>query len=451
GRTWTSITANLPENGAVYAFVEDTVNRDLLFVGTEFGAFFTVDGGKKWVQLKGGLPTIAVRDAVIQQRESDLAIATFGRGFYVLDDISPLRTVNPHALEAEATLFPVRDALLFLEAEPLGGHKKAHLGDAFWEGDNPPFGAIITYSLKEKYKSLKEKRQDLEKETAKKKGDAYPTLPYPTHDQLRQEAEEQPPSVWLTVRDDAGNVVRQFAGSNEKGLNRVAWDLHYPAPIIRPPLEREAVFGWDQPQEGPLVMPGEYLVQVSVKAQGQWRDLTAPQKFRVTTEAEAGMKPETLAVLHRFQRQVARLERAVAGAVASGNEMKARLGDLRKALTMTPASTQPIIESVDLLERDLNALMVTLRGDVALRARSEQTPNSILDRVRNVAGSEQFSGSAPTNTSRSQYSIAAEEFSVVLQQLQALHARFDALEKQAEQAGAPWTPGRVPEWKEEKE
>ena len=94
GKTWTSIAGNLPENGPVLAFAEDPVNANLLFAGTEFGAFFTIDGGAHWVRLKGGLPTIAVRDMVIQAREGDLVIATFGRGFYVLDDISPLRQIK---------------------------------------------------------------------------------------------------------------------------------------------------------------------------------------------------------------------------------------------------------------------------------------------------------------------------------------------------------------------
>jgi hypothetical protein len=102
----------------VLAFAEDTVNGNLWFAGTEYGAFFTVDGGAHWVQLKGGLPTIAVRDMVIQAREGDLVIATFGRGFYVLDDISALRQIKAEALEQAAALFPVKDALLYIERHP---------------------------------------------------------------------------------------------------------------------------------------------------------------------------------------------------------------------------------------------------------------------------------------------------------------------------------------------
>jgi hypothetical protein len=93
--------------------VEDPVQPDLLCVGTAFGVFTTVDGGKTWVQMKGGLPVIPVRDIAIQEREGDLVLATFGRGFYVLDDYTALRTLTPELIAAEATLFPAEPASLF--------------------------------------------------------------------------------------------------------------------------------------------------------------------------------------------------------------------------------------------------------------------------------------------------------------------------------------------------
>ena len=95
GATWTSIAGDLPANGPTLAFAEDHVNPNLLFVGTEFGLFFTVDGGQKWIRLRNNLPTIAVRDLAVQERENDLVLATFGRGFYILDDYSPLGRRRP--------------------------------------------------------------------------------------------------------------------------------------------------------------------------------------------------------------------------------------------------------------------------------------------------------------------------------------------------------------------
>src|SRR4030095_16908505 len=120
GKTWRSVSGNLPERGSVYCIAEDHVNPDLLFAGTEFGVYFSIDGGAKWTQLKGGLPTITVKDMEIQKRESDLVIATFGRGYYVLDDFSPLRNLNKDDLQKAAFISPVKTAWMYMESSPLG-------------------------------------------------------------------------------------------------------------------------------------------------------------------------------------------------------------------------------------------------------------------------------------------------------------------------------------------
>jgi photosystem II stability/assembly factor-like uncharacterized protein len=227
GKTWASIAGDLPENGPVLGFAEDPVNPNLLFAGTEFGAFFTVDGGKKWIRLKGGLPTVAVRDMVIQARENDLVIATFGRGFYILDDITPLRQVKPETLLQDEALFPVKDALLYIERHPLGGTRKAFQGDALYTADNAPFGATFTYYLKEKLKTKKERRQEAEKEAAKKNQ----TLPYPTADELRAEAEASKPELYLMVYDESGAPIHRVEAAVGEGFHRVAWTcgtLHLP-------------------------------------------------------------------------------------------------------------------------------------------------------------------------------------------------------------------------------
>jgi hypothetical protein len=451
GKTWASIAGNLPENGPVWALAEDTVNRELLFAGNEYGVWFTLDAGKKWIQLKGGIPVIAVRDAVIQHRESDLVLATFGRSFYVLDDISPLRAINGQTLQQEAALFPVRDSLLYIQSARIGGRNQGFLGDTFYVAQNPAFGATFTYYLKAKYRTLRETRQEAEKKAAKEHGNAYPSLPYPTKDQLREEAEEQAPSVWLTVQDESGEVVRQIAGTNEKGINRVAWDLRYPATTLPPPERDTSLDDLVPPPSGVLVMPGTYTVQLSRKVRDQWVDLTPPQKFSVYTEAETGMKPETLAELHKFQRKLARLDRAASAAISFGNELSSRLGAINRALAQTPANTLPMRQDVDALVRELNKLMTALRGDEALNALNEQTPSSVISRIRETATGERLSSSLPSSTHRAQYNIASAEFADALKQLKAIYARFDALQQKVERAGAPWTSGRLPEWKPEQE
>ncbi len=444
GKTWTSIAGNLPENGPVLAFAEDTVNANLLFAGTEFGAFFTVDGGQKWVQLKGGLPTIAVRDMVMQAREGDLVIATFGRGFYVLDDVSALRQIKAEALEQTAALFPVKDALLYIERHPLGGPKKAFQGDAFYTADNPPYGAVFTAYLKEKLKTKKEKRQEAEKEAAKKNQ----TLPYPTNDELRAEALEAKPEVYFVVYDESGAPIRRVEGSIESGFQRTAWDLRYPAASLREHTEE----GEDFPPagaKGPLVISGAYSVRMFEKVDGAVAELGGAQKFKVVAEGTSSLNAADQAAQEEFQRKVARLYRAVSGAVHTAEDVETRLKAIRAALRETPAAEKQLDAAADSIEQRDREILRALRGDVEMAKRNEPVPSSINDRVNAIMEGERFALAKPTQSHIDDYNIAAGEFS---EQLSKLHALVEVdlakLEKDMEAAGAPWTPGRVPEWSE---
>src|SRR5262249_4235854 len=141
GRTWASIRGDLPERGSVLAIAEDHKDPNLLFAGTEFALYVTFDGGKKWVRLKGGLPTIAVKDLAIQRQTDGLVVGPFGRGIYVLDDYSPLRGLKPETLQKDAALFAAKDSLLYIPTRQYGLRGKAFLGEAFYTADNPPFGA----------------------------------------------------------------------------------------------------------------------------------------------------------------------------------------------------------------------------------------------------------------------------------------------------------------------
>ena len=162
---------------------------------------------------------------MIQKRENDLVGATFGRGFYILDDYAPLREISEQVLEQEAELFPVRDAWWYVPRATLGNGRKASQGGAFFVAPNPPFGAVFTYYLKESIETRKEKRNKEEKKLAKEGGDT----PTPGWDALREEELEEKPAIMLTVRDSANIVVRHLAAPVKKGINRVAWSLTYPA------------------------------------------------------------------------------------------------------------------------------------------------------------------------------------------------------------------------------
>ena len=180
----------------------------LIFAGTEFGVFFTLDGGGQWIQLKGGMPVIAVREVEIQRRESDLVLGTMGRGFFILDDYSPLRSITRAELEKDTLLFQAKDTWMYIPEFRYGIPGKAMQGDSFYTAPNPPFGAVFTYYLEEGVKSKSKTRREAEIEIEKQDGDT----PYPSWDALRAEDREDDPAVYFVVRDGSGNVVRQVAG-----------------------------------------------------------------------------------------------------------------------------------------------------------------------------------------------------------------------------------------------
>jgi photosystem II stability/assembly factor-like uncharacterized protein len=444
GRTWTSIAGDLPARGTVYALAEDPVQPDLLFAGTEFGVFFTVDGGKRWVQLKGGMPVIAVRDLAIQEQENDLVAATFGRGFYVLDDYSPLRQVTPALLEEEAVLFPLGERVwMFHPSTPLGLPDKSFQGDSYYTAANPPFGATLTYYLKEELKPRRKARLALEKETAEEGGE----IEIPSWETLRAEEREEAPSILLTISDEEGNVVRRLTGPASAGFHRVAWDLRLP-PADPVELQGGGEFNPFNPgPQGPMVAPATYTVALAKVVDGVTTPLGEPQKITSEPLGLAAMAAGDAAEQLDFQRKTARLQRAVLGAVRAAGEAQTRIAHIKKALLDTPGADPALAQDVRALETRLRDLEATLTGDPVPSRFNEPVPTSIVDRVQTVVYGHWTTSAAATASHRESYRLAAEAFGPVLEQLRGLVERdLEGLEAKLEAAGAPWTPGRVPTW-----
>ncbi|MFH1177635.1 MAG: glycosyl hydrolase [Acidobacteriota bacterium] len=444
GRTWVSIAGDLPPRGSVNTIAEDPANPNLLFAGTELGLFFSTDSGGKWVQLKGGMPVIAIKDLAIQERERALVVATFGRGFFVLDDLTPLRGLTRAKLEQEALVFAARDALEYIPSRPLELRGKSFQGEAFYTAPNPPFGAVFSFYLKDGLKSKKELRQEAEKEAAKKSL----ALPYPSHDELRAEADEEEPAVVITVSDAAANVVRRFEAPREKGFHRVAWDLRYPPAV---PAEAKKKDGEEnifaEPDRGPLARPGAYRAVVAKRVGGIVTPFAEPIDFNVVPLAAATLPTADREQLLAFQQQAARLQRAALGALKAAEDVKARLPLIKQALLDTPAAPLRLREQADGIEKRLAALLIALRGDEALRKRNENTPISITERVQTIIDDGWLSHSAPTRTQEDAHALASEQLAETLAALRSLlETDLKTLETAMEAAGAPWTPGRLPTW-----
>ncbi len=451
GRTWNAIAGDpddggLPARGSVYSLAQDHEQASLLFVGTEFGVYVSLEGGGRWLPLGSGLPVVAVRDLAIQRRENDLVLGTFGRGFYVLDDYSPLRELSEQSLSEEGQLFAVKPAWMYMESMRLGLPGKSFQGDSFYSAPNPPFGATFTYYLQDDLETLEAQRHRARDE-AEEAGEA---TAYPSWDTLRAEAREEPPSVFLTVRDPAGNIVRRIEGATTKGIHRSNWDLRY-APAVPAQLEAyDTSNPFSPPPTGSLAVPGTYQVTLSKRIDGVETVVSAAQSFETKPLGTASLPANDYQALVDFQGQTARLQRAVLGAIEVVGGAQGRLALIKVAMRDTPGIDTAMHLRVRDLEHRLADLEVALTGDRVVGRRSKAISPAIVDRVWDVVAGHWTATSAPTQTHRRNYAIAAEAFAPVLQTLRTLvEGDLAALESDLEDAGAPWTPGRVPRWQPE--
>ncbi len=439
GRSWTSIASNLPARGSVYTIAEDPKVSDLLFVGTEFGLFFSRDGGAHWVPLAGGLPTVGVRDLAIQSRECDLALATFGRGFWILDDYSALRAATPAVLAQDAHVFPVRDALAYIPSRKLGLSDKAFQGESYYTARNPPFGALVTYYVKDRIETLKEKRQATEKKDVA----AGEPVPYPSFDEMRAEDQEQAPYLLFTIRDEAGSVVRRMREAASPGIHRMAWDLRYPptVPVDLSPPGPPNPFA--DPDVGPMVAPGTYTVTLSKVVDGVPSRLTDPVSFHVVALNNAELSGEDRDALVAFQREAGAAQRDIMAANARLGEASNRLRHITEAIHLTPALPDSVLVEVRTLQRRLTELRIPLTGDGSVARRQFETPPSIMDRIGFVIGASYAATQAPGGQQRRELRDAVEAFKALAPRIEALMTDLRELEARLEAAGAPYTPGRT--------
>ncbi len=443
GKTWKPIQSNLPVRGSVYSIAEDHVDANLLFVGTEFGLFFSTSGGQSWTQLKSGLPTIAVRDLEIQRRENDLVLATFGRGFYVLDDYSLLRNLKKDDFNKPAIIFPIKESLMFIERFPLGLRDKGHLGSSYFSAPNPSVGAVFTYYLKDDIKTLKQKRADAEKVKYEKKQKVF----YPSMDSLRLEDQQPEPYLLFTIKDEAGSVVRHLKAPAKKGLQRLVWDFRYgsPAPVNnRYTPAPDQLFGGAE--EGHLAMPGQYTVTLSKYEDGVVTELVAPIKFSCKLLDQSSI-PTDMNANVTFYKQVTKIRKAVSAAGDLMNSMDQRVRNINLAVQDMPAPAKSILEKSYTITKQLSDLRTRMNGDQTRGRRDFETIPAINERVSGIEGSVWSSTAPIPKTFKDSYDIAAKQFTVLIEEMKKTHASIEQLEKELELNNAPYTPGRWPEWK----
>nr|MBP6539444.1 glycosyl hydrolase [Saprospiraceae bacterium] len=444
GRSWRSIASDLPERGSVYTIAEDHVEKDLLFVGTEFGCYFTSNGGSNWLKLSSGLPTVAVRDIEIQRRENDLVLGTFGRGFYVLDDYTPLRSIKKDDLNKEALIAPVKDALMFIPRLPLGLRDKGHLGSSYFSSPNPEVGAVITYYLKDDIKKLKAIRKEKEKKNYEQNVAVY----YPSLDSLRIEDTQADPYLLFTITDAQGHVVRHLKESASKGLHRMTWDLRYaPADPVegRHTPAPDQLFG-SGPQ-GHLVNPGMYQVSMSKVFDGKIEQLVGPVSFNVKLLNQSSLPAKDMAVNVAFYKKVSDLSKELSATNDLLDQIESRIKNSELAIIDMPAPASDLLKGIYDIKKTIEPIKTKLNGDRTLGSREFETKSSINDRLYGIMYSVWNNTSDVPKTFMDDYNLAERQYREVYALIKNLDTQVGVIEAQLNKNKAPYTPGRWPDKK----
>ncbi len=438
GRSWRSIAGNLPERHVLWRIVQDHEEPGLMFLGTEFGLFFTVNGGGQWTKLSGNTPNIAFRDLAIQTRENDLVGATFGRSFYVFDDYTPLRQVTEDILQNESTLFPVRRTHWYLPRRPHSCASPGCVdsqGDAYFVAPNPDFGATFTYYLPEEIKSLKDQRREAEKELEKNNEDVQ----FASWDRIEEEQLEDGPAMVFTVTDLSGNVIRHIEGPVDAGFHRVTWDLRYPA--LHPFVPEEERSETDT-RVGVLVAPGTYRVSMYRRIDGELTDLNQSQTFEAVSIREPTLPGSSQEERIVFQRQVDEIGRAVAGTVNTIDEVVAELDAIKNVLQRSTAEMS-LYDRANGIKQRAQQQRDRLAGNSTRSSFGAPGPMSVNARLRHAAYNPHANAYGPTDTQQQSLTIARDVYTDVGAQLaQLIDVEYRSLKDALDSAAVPWTPGR---------
>ncbi len=432
GRTWRSIKGNIPNRTLVWRVVQDHQKAGLLFAATEFGIYFTIDGGSRWVKLKGGVPTISFRDLAIQRRENDLVGASFGRGFYVLDDYSVLREVTEQQLQQEAALFSTRKAWWYIPRPKLSfDDEKGSQGASHFVAPNPDFGAVFTYYLNEGVKSKAEARKEKEKALNQQKRD----VPFPGWEALEGEQREVGPKVLLVVKDESDNVVRRVEGPAKKGFHRIAWDLRYPAPDALPLDPAPSPDG--QGPKGMLAAPGTYSVTLHKQVNGVTTSLAGPVRFEVTPLREGALKGASQNEVSAFYRSFEEVTGKISALEMDWSKTNKRAKAMQKALLQTQADPGNLDTRLHSLQNSLHAIDTEMHGNRAKVLVGEKTKPTPGERVFALYRGLSNSTYGPTATHRKTLQIVQEQLNALDNQLQQAKREMEQLAQAIVEAGGP--------------
>lgn len=433
GKTFTSISANLPENGPVHALQQDPIKKELLFLGQEFGFYVSLDGGGKWIEMKSGLPTIAIYDIAIQERENDLILASFGRGFFILDDYTPLRNFESSLLDKDAHIYPIKEGLMFSQTDGKYGQ-----GHAYFSAPNPAYGVTFTYFVKDDVKTLKQIRKEAQSK-AKKDGT---TPPYPTYADLRAEEEEQSPFLFFTIKDAGGKVVKTIKTGQKTGMNRITWD--YDQEVMSTINVGNKANPMGTPPAMITALPGKYTVELSRNVGGTVTKLAGPEPFSVKLINNFTLPAKDRASVIAFIEKGTKLNNAMTATVALANDYASDV-QYGKQLIFTYGGPDDLMKQLKDLETQLKDLEIRFNGNPIISRLQDAAEPGLRQRmgaVRYISPNQDVPESA-----MEQYEIVSSELNKIIPQVEQIGQTVEKLRKEFDKLGYPWTPGRtIPKW-----
>jgi len=425
GLTWKSISNNIPKRTLVWRMVQDNVKKNLLFAATEYGVYTSLNGGDSWQKLPG-TPTISFRDITIQKRENDLVAASFGRGFFVLDDYSALREFTESNLNQKGKLFSPRPAKWFVPRSNTG-----NTGADYYFAKNPEYGAVFTYHLADDYKTQKQIRVSKEKKIKNS------NIPFPGWDALDAEGRESTAKVILTIHDGAGNIINKVSQKASKGSHRIAWDLtHFnPFAISSDGSSRRRYGGG-----GAMVIPGNYSASLHLEKEGSVTPLDGPISFEVKPIREGVLKGASYEDYDSFRVALTELMKEMNAVQDVFSESIKKHKALKVALSRSNIAPGPIEGQLDSLDNEINAIN-KLSGSPSRSEIGERNPATMQSYLYNAMnGMENSYG--PTGINKKSFEIAKKMLTTIKAKVEALDSSITPIEKALKAAGAPYINGQ---------
>ena len=407
----------------VWRIVQDHIDPNLLFAATEYGLYFSNNQGEKWMKFYSGLPTISIRDLAIQKRENDLVLATFGRGFYVLDDYSPLRKLNK-ANSKGAILFDIKDAIQY---NPIQAGTSSQ-GSSYYSAENPQYGAIISYYIPESTNTSKAERKKAEKELNKLEKD----IPFPGWNELDKENSEKKSNIILEIKDSNGEIVTRINGSSKKGINRIAWDLT--KPLISTINSR--VRGRGNTSSIP-VESGLYSAQIFKNDKGNLSKLSEMKNFNVSVIRENILINPLESKLETYINDLTDFKAKLELHMNEFRKSKQKLSSFEIAIKLINSENSTLIKDLNGLYEYMVNIDSVFSGNESKKEIGEKDYPTIMDRLSVAQRGFYGNSYGPTKLHMDSFEIAKNMWNKLKVEIQKFNSSILAFENKLNQLGTP--------------